>query len=266
MIKLIASDLDGTLLLPDGSLPEETFAVIQALHARGILFCVASGRQYESLKRLFAPVADKVLFIAENGALVFYKDVQLLCETLPAATLPKILFAIREETAVHPLLCCADYAYAQDEHPAFLTECAKYYPHFKRINLLQDAPEKNRICKIALFDERGTTTFKEKRLAELLPECRVTISGKSWTDISMPETNKGKAMRFIQNYFAIQSKECMAFGDYMNDLELLLACEHAYVTDNGFTPLKERIGNVIPSNAEKGVIQTINKLLQGIRL
>ena len=74
MIKLIASDLDGTLL-QNGSqtLPEGICDQIRRLKEKGILFVAASGRQYANLRRLFAPVQDDIAYICENGCLVFYK-------------------------------------------------------------------------------------------------------------------------------------------------------------------------------------------------
>ncbi len=69
MIRLVASDIDGTLL-PYGEreIPQEVFAQIDRLWDRGILFCPTSGRQYTSMRRLFAPAADKLPFVCENGA------------------------------------------------------------------------------------------------------------------------------------------------------------------------------------------------------
>ena len=72
MIRLIASDIDGTLL-PYGeqAISEEVFQEIRRLERRGILFCPASGRQYTSVRKLFAPVADKLPCVCENGAAVY---------------------------------------------------------------------------------------------------------------------------------------------------------------------------------------------------
>ena len=68
-IRLVCSDLDGTLLqYGKKELEGEIFDQIRALHDRGILFCPASGRQYTSLRKLFAPVADCCIFLCENGA------------------------------------------------------------------------------------------------------------------------------------------------------------------------------------------------------
>ena len=70
MIKLVASDLDGTLLLHKAqSLPEEIFSLIRQLEELGIMFVAASGRQYPNMTKLFAPVASEISYISENGAL-----------------------------------------------------------------------------------------------------------------------------------------------------------------------------------------------------
>lgn len=71
MIKLVASDVDGTLV-PDGTfeINPEIYDVIKKLKEKGITFAAASGRQYASLKKLFAPVADLILYIPDNGGFV----------------------------------------------------------------------------------------------------------------------------------------------------------------------------------------------------
>ena len=79
-IKLICSDIDGTLLqYGKKKLEDEIFEQIRELHRRGILFCPASGRQYTSLRKLFAPVADCCVFLCENGG-VIYKDEQCIAK------------------------------------------------------------------------------------------------------------------------------------------------------------------------------------------
>ena len=70
MIKLIISDMDGTLLNSNHELPQDFMHVFETLQERGIYFCVASGRQYLSLLSFFAPIKDKMAFISENGAFV----------------------------------------------------------------------------------------------------------------------------------------------------------------------------------------------------
>ena len=69
-VKLVASDMDGTMLDPQGELPPETFELIDRLHDAGIAFVAASGRRFDTLRDQFAPVADRIDFVAANGAQV----------------------------------------------------------------------------------------------------------------------------------------------------------------------------------------------------
>ena len=76
MIKLVASDLDGTLLMKGAqSLPEDIFPLIRQLKDLGILFIAASGRQYANMKKMFAPVADDMPFICKTGGRPFYQEI-----------------------------------------------------------------------------------------------------------------------------------------------------------------------------------------------
>ena len=72
-IRLIAADMDGTLLDSRSRLPAGIFPMIRELTGQGIRFVIASGRQYYNLESLFRPVADRLTFVAENGAAVFEK-------------------------------------------------------------------------------------------------------------------------------------------------------------------------------------------------
>ena len=81
MIKLIASDIDGTLVENSTAvLYPEMFDLIRKLKEKGILFCAASGRQYQSIANMFEPVKDDIIFLAENGAHIRYqgKDIELI--------------------------------------------------------------------------------------------------------------------------------------------------------------------------------------------
>ena len=74
MIRLIASDLDGTLLKNGAQVIPEIFELIPALKKRGIHFVAASGRQYANIRRLFAPLQDEISYVAENGSLCMHGE------------------------------------------------------------------------------------------------------------------------------------------------------------------------------------------------
>ena len=90
MIRLIASDIDGTLLPYDETvMPLRLFPLIRRLRERNILFCPASGRQYHSMRTLFAPVADEMCFLCENGAVLYGPGTEEGAPLLSKTLLPR---------------------------------------------------------------------------------------------------------------------------------------------------------------------------------
>lgn len=261
MIKFIATDLDGTLLDDNGELPEEIFGIIEQLNKKGILFSPASGRQYANLEKLFAPVKDKVLFICENGALVKYKGETLFSSAIDPALIPAAVNAVRNTSWGHIMLCCDGNAYIDDDYPPFVEASKKAYTNCKEVKCLEDFIGKENACKLAVFDDDVMAETRMPFFNENIPLLKTVISGKRWCDIMSPVTNKGVAIRVIEEKLGIKKEEIIGFGDHMNDYEMLLECGKAYITENGYEPLKKEIGNVIPSNAEKGVIKFLKNLI-----
>ena len=260
MIKFIATDLDGTLLDGEGNIPEAVFPLIERLHARGILFAPASGRQYANLKKLFAPVADKVLFLCENGALVVYRGETLRLKPVPDALLAHALKVIRATPRLYPVLCGVHSAYIEDDTEPFATLSKTAYTNCETTPL-DCVIGKEPVCKIAVYDEVSAATGCIKVLPHRLPSLRTILSGEHWCDVSSPEANKGEAIRFIREHFSFKREECIAFGDHMNDYEMLLECGEAYVPENAYPPLKELIGRTVPANTAGGVIEKLKEIL-----
>ena len=262
MIKLIATDLDGTLLDDEKRMPEEVFGLIEKLHEKGILFAPASGRQYANLKALFSPVWDKLLFICENGALIKYRGKTLRLDPVPDGCIADALRAIRDIPRVYPLLCGENCAYIESDDEPFCSYARFAYTNCKRVETLEQVIGKEKICKIAVYDELPASEHCLRLLPSRLPALRTAISGFDWVDVSAPTSDKGRAIDFIRGYFGFKREECAAFGDHMNDYEMLLSCGFPYVTENAYPPLKTYIPNIVPSNNEKGVLQKIRELTE----
>ena len=262
MITLVASDLDGTLLDPAGNLPAGTFRVIEKLRERGILFCAASGRQLVALRQMFAPVADKMLFLAENGAIVADGKRTLYCRTLRPKDILRALRAIEALGSAHTLLCTPECAYYEEEAQPFLYYVKASYVSNRKAALAAVA-ETERVCKISVYDDNAPEKKTMTVLPHALPDLRVTLSGGNWLDISEKNTHKGRAMRFIQRAFSFRKEECLAFGDHMNDYEMLIECGHPYLPENAYPPLKKLLGKIVPSNAEGGVLAALECLSEG---
>ena len=261
MLKFIATDLDGTLLDGERCVPEEIFPLVREMTKRGILFCPASGRQYANLQKLFAPVADDVLFMAENGALIKYRGKTLYLNPIPAELIQDALDAIRSIPQIFPMLCGSENAYIENAEEPFHTCARLSYDNCIMVDSLNDVIGREQICKIAIYDALGSHNNCIKYLPEKIPLLRTILSGADWCDVSAINANKGDAMRFIKEKFSFKKEECAAFGDHMNDYEMLLECGSAFVTDNAYPPLKKLVPSVVPANTEGGVLSKIKEIL-----
>ncbi len=261
MVKFIASDLDGTLLDDEKRLPEEIFGLIEQLDKRGILFAPASGRQYANLEKLFEPVKDKVLFLCENGALVKYRGETLFLDPIDDDFLKDALDEIRALPDLYPMLCGEKSAYIENSEMPFFQYAMLSYTNCEKVDNLDDVIGKEPVCKIAVYDAIAAADHCIKVLPQRLPKLRTIISGFDWCDVSSTTANKGRAIRFIQEKFGFKKDECIAFGDHMNDYEMLLECGHAYVPENAYPPLKRLIRATIPPNGEGGVLTKLKEII-----
>ena len=151
-IKLIACDLDGTLLHPgERELRSEAFELIDELHRRGIVFMPASGRQYASLRYLFAPVADELTYVCENGTLVMSEGRAVVKRSMERSLAMAIANAVVAYPHTDVTLSCEGHIYAMSGNDAFVDHL-RYVVH----------------CDVAVVDPR-TSTRMSLRLASRRP-------------------------------------------------------------------------------------------------
>ena len=200
MIKLIVSDVDGTSIPEGGKDPDpHLFDYIRKLKNMGIRFAAASGRQYESVLHVFRPVKDDMVFIADNGSFIMehdrvlassifdgdiWKDIVRYAQTIPGACL---------------MVSSLEGTYTPSTDARFLSLMGSGYGvkmHYSRDLTALDlhvskvafyAPEQD---PFALAGE-GRTIFGE--------DACVLASGTHWVDFIAPQTNKGTALRILQN-------------------------------------------------------------------
>ena len=259
MIKLIACDMDGTLLDSQKRLPPGLLPVLRALRERGVAFAVASGRQYAALKRDLLEVADDILFICENGALVMERDARLHIDPMPVGSLAGAVRAARGLKGVYPVLCRAELALVErGSSEEFMRSTIPYYPSLRVVDDLLPYCDSEDVCKVAYYDEGDAQTHELPVLQERLgAELSVILSGEHWVDVMRRGVHKGGAMRALQEKLRIAPEECMAFGDYLNDCELLDSVGESYAMANAHPLLKAQARHIAPSNDEDGVLRVI---------
>lgn len=263
MIRLIITDMDGTLLHGDKSMPEGTLELIRELHARGIVFAAGSGRQYASLRESFASCAELMYFIAENGAMsVEGKSARVLDHhPLNIEDVHRFIRMSEQIPGAVPVLCGVKSAWYTTEDPADLRNITPYYHNHQRVSDLHGVDDE--ILKIAILHHGGTAEHIYPRFAPYRADFSIAVSAFEWMDIMPKGVNKGVGVRMLQKHLGITREETMAFGDFMNDLEMLQEAEYSVAMKNALPQIKAVCREETAyTNEEDGVIRWIRQWLK----
>ena len=262
-IRLIAVDMDGTLLDASDRIDPTLWPLLRELDRRGIAFCPASGRQYANLAARFEGVGDRLVFIAENGAYVARDGKELSSDVLADDAVGRVVETVRELAAsgadVGVVVCGKRSAYIERHDAAFIAECDTYYALLERVDdllLVQDD-----VLKVAVFDFGFAELTTAPALAPFRATHQVVVSGAHWVDVMNATTDKGAALLQVQAALGVTRAQTMAFGDYLNDLELLDAAEYSFAMADAHPTVVERARYLAPSNRANGVVRTITAVL-----
>lgn len=261
MIKLIAADMDGTLLDSQRRLSPNLPALLRQLSDKGIRFTPASGRQYYNLIQQFPGLEHELLFIAENGAMTVDRGKTLFVDEIPLDDLREPLEIARKAKGVYTVLAGEKTAYCEDDEPVFRENADMYYSRLQRVPDLLEAARHDRICKMAFFEKAGAEQGCYRLLQPCAARFQVVLSGENWVDLMNPGVNKGRAMHALQQQLGITPDECMAFGDYLNDTELLESVTHSFAMENAHPQLKAISRHIAPSNDADGVVRAVRDYL-----
>lgn len=259
MIRLLASDIDGTLMR-DGeySIPPALFPLIRELRARGIYFAACSGRQYSNIRHLFAPVADDIGYICENGSLVIWQDEILSKETIDRAIGQTLLRKILAQPDSEALLSGVHTCYVQPKDPTYVTHMRDYVGN--------DTTVVNDICavdepfiKISLYRKSGVDDALAAQFTEFAPYLVPAVGRSSWMDFLREGCGKGTALDVLCSHLRVDKSECIAFGDNENDLPLVGHAGTLYAMADGHPALIAQA-----DKTTMDVVEEICKLLNEI--
>lgn len=253
--RLVASDLDGTLLPEtETALDPAVFDAIRTLKQRGILFCAASGRSCSALRKLFAPVADEIGYLAENGARVYLGSQLLDTVTMPRALCTELVAELtaRDDCEVRVNTTAGRYFIAEDA--ASLEWISRAEPVNAPVvaDLDQTAGEITLITAITGGDIAVPA-------ADLLPRWQdrigALITGEHWLDFTA--AGKGPALEKLCGRLGIAAENVIAFGDNFNDVSMLEYAGTAFLMENACAELKRRF-----PRRSADVLQTLRTLDQ----
>lgn len=265
-LRLVAVDMDGTLLDGDGEIPDGLWPVLATMRERGIAFVPASGRQYATLRRLFERDAAGMPFIAENGAFVVRDDREISSAAVGHDVVAAVLRAMNEREAVGGdlgvVVCGKRCAFVERSDEPFLAEVRTYYASFEVVDDLRLVEEE--VIKLAIFDFADAATSTAPALSAVAETHQVVVSGQHWVDVMANGANKGIALQALQRELGVTAAQTAAFGDYLNDLEMLQAADLSFAMANAHPTITRVAAYAAPHHEDGGVITVLSALL-GLR-
>lgn len=260
-IRMVVTDMDGTLLNSHHEVSDRFFELFEGLRSKGILFVAASGRQYNSIVEKLYPIKDDIIVIAENGGFAKQREREIISTPLNSDYVIEVLKTLKEIPNTHPVLCGKHMAYISGESDAFVQKLKEYYTEFDILEELTGIDSE--IIKIAIYHFESSEQHIYPHVKHFEDILKVKISGENWVDISSPNAHKGFALEKVMERYGIQSDEIMVFGDYNNDLEMLALSEFSFAMDNAHPNVKKAAKHGTRSNDEMGVEIVLEQLLTG---
>ncbi|MGN0383586.1 MAG: HAD family hydrolase [Eubacterium sp.] len=248
MIRFIVSDIDGTLLLNGARhISDEALDIIKQLSDKGILFAVATGRQYDCLRRMFEPVKDEILYICENGAYIVYKEHVISKTPLNRRIGLDICNDIYENTDCEVLLTGSEGSYLKAKTLEFVNHIREDVGN--TVFEIDDFRKcKEDILKIAAYNCNGVNEKDRNYLKNKWgKKTTIAISGENWFDINELMVNKGNALAVIQSVFGISEEDTMTFGDNNNDLEMFKHSYFSYAMQSASSQIRNKAKFIAPT-------------------
>lgn len=264
MIKIVASDVDGTLV-PDGTfdISPLIFDVIKQLKEKNIKFVAASGRQYASLKRLFAPVASDIYYITDNGGFVRDNEGNAIMKNpIKEALIHSVTEDILKIENAEPMLCGVDFAYVREEADELYRWMRdSYHYNIKKVPDIFDIDDD--IVKVSIYHPTDAESYvKEWFFDKWKDTVLVASAGINWVDCMRFDIGKEKGLSFLMERFGVSKDEVMVFGDNINDLGMLSCAKESYAIGSARDEVKACAAYVADTMQNQGVIKVIlEKLL-----
>jgi len=257
-IKLIVSDLDGTLLDSNHNLPPNFWEIEQQLFDNNIVLAIATGRQFYNIIEVFDRIKDRIVFLAENGNFAYYKGNELFVNPLVREDANEFVKIGRTVKDAFVILCGKNAAYVESTNERFLSEARKYYSRLEIVNDLTQVDDA--ILKVTLCDFNHVPTNSYLYFKSFENDYKIAISGTVWLDITGFNANKGVAVMNIQKLWNIAADDTMVFGDFLNDYEMMQTAKYSYAMKNAH-PEIIRISNFITQfdNNNGGVTDVISQ-------
>jgi hypothetical protein len=254
-IRLVAVDLDGTLLNDAKQVSEQTIRALQGLPPRGVKLVIASARPPRSVRHIYQQLQLDTLQINYNGALIWDEPRKLpvFHKPLPGALVAEIVDLARDYFDDVIVSCeVLDRWFTDRTDDAFTTETGRMFKPDVIAPLEQFIT--NDTTKLLLLGEPKLILRLEPLLYKSFGD-RVTIvqTDDDLLQITNPDVGKSSALQWVADYYGIPMRQVMAIGDAANDIGMLQLAGVAIAMDNAKPAVKEVADWIAPTNNDHGV-------------
>lgn len=270
MIKVIATDMDGTFLDSKGHYDRERFErVLVDLEERGIQFVVASGNNMGRLTLMFEGFLDRISFVADNGAHVIDRGQELVRHTMPRDLVQRFLAYIGDKQAAYRVSIStaeAFYLLEETDFPATFAgieeeQLALFLSRIKRLKSFDDLPDEPILKMGMLLPEEDCEAILADFNANFPGNLTATTSGYGSVDVIETGLHKAWGLKHLLDKWGVAPHEVMAFGDGGNDIELLQLAGQSYAMANAPEAVKVVARYEAPHHDQAGVLAVLDQFI-----
>ena len=256
--------MDGTFLRDDRNYDKARLReILKEFERRNLIFCAASGRQLLALEELFNEFQEQIAFCAENGALVKYKGEIIFTEAIGNQRAEQLFGLLHENPYMQEgavLFSGLKGAYALDTaDPDFVDFASLYYKHMQTVPSLDKIDDT--ILKVCAEFPPENIRACEDWINERMPGIRATTTGFRSVDIMTAGISKATGLSHLLSHFNLTPEQLLAFGDQMNDYEMLELAGHAVAVSNAVPEILSISDQVIGSNDSNAVLTELESFL-----
>ena len=270
-VKMIATDMDGTLLDGQGQLDLPRLAtILDELDKRDIRFVVATGNEIPRMRLLLGDLVERMTLVVANGARIFEGN-QLSMSSFWEAELIRdaLAYFSGRERELQLVVTSERGGFVQEgtEFPLIEKVMTKEMAQLfhKRMNFvpsLQDYPF-DKVLKMSMMVEEVAAAEHARLINQhFAGRLSAVASGYGAIDILQDGMHKAWGLQQLMARWQIQSSEIMAFGDSENDIEMLELAGISYAMENGDERVKKVADYLAPANTEAGVLQVLEQYLE----
>ena len=265
-VKIVASDLDGTLLTPNHQLSDFTKLTLKKLHDQGYTFIFATGRHHVDVSGIRQIAGIPAYMITSNGARVHDQNNQLrYSQNVPQELVQPVIDIVRQDPNLF-IHMYQDEDWLLDREDEILakfhSESGFSYKRFEADN----APSKG-IAKVFFThpeqDHEYLVTFEEKLRDAFGDKLNIAFSTPWCLEVMAAEVSKGHALDAVAKSLNLTLDNCIAFGDGMNDAEMLAMAGKGLIMGTSHEKVMKALpdNEVIGSNADDAVAHYLEKHL-----